>query len=339
MFKRSSVLKEFGPEGFKVREKVAEKPSLWEHGPAAGWTPDIFCLRMDADEYTEDSFSAYYPLFEKHRQAITIFFNAYSFEDAKDEVLRCNGLGIDVQSHAFYHYTYNDYASNRFNIRKAREFFASLGIDTRGFAAPLGRWNVSLMKALEDEGYEYSSDFAYDYMGFPSYPMLGKRRSSVMQIPIFPVAPELFFHESNCDARAVCAYYMDAIDELARHGLPVIIYAHTAPSMPGVPSLLREVADYAVEKKGLRPVSMTQLFLMWGKGRKRPGGERARQEREAAPGMPGEDFLGKPVRGGIKEALKDFVKDMIDFERITPGHDLKCGTVKRAVKLFARRIL
>jgi len=203
MLKSSRILKEFGPEGFKVRETVARIPSLDRHGLSYGWKPDIFCLRIDADEYTPDSFNPYYSVFERYMGAITIFFNINSFKDAKEHILRCRDMGIDIQSHAFYHHTYRDYASNRYNISKAKIFFQEIGINTTGFAAPLGRWNASFMKALEDEGYKYSSDFSYDYMGFPSFPFEQGKYSSVMQIPIFPVAPELFFQDKLLSLEAL----------------------------------------------------------------------------------------------------------------------------------------
>ncbi|MBU1084202.1 MAG: polysaccharide deacetylase family protein [Candidatus Omnitrophota bacterium] len=329
------MLKEFGPDNFKVREKVADRPSMGRYASSCAWGSDIFHLRIDADEYTEASFRTYYPVFEKHAKALTVFFNACSFRNSEKEVLKCRDLGIDIQSHAFYHYTYNDYASNRHNIHLAKEFFDSLGVETIGFAAPTGKWNASLMKALEDEGYKYSSDFSYDYMAFPSYPLLCRRPSRVMEIPIFPVAPELFFQGTPCEEEIVLEYYKNAIDGLIAGGLPVIIYAHTSPAIREVPSLLEEIADYAVGKKGLRPVSMTGLFHM-------TDGKAPVRENVSLPGetgkMPMENFSGRRVRPGIFSAVKDALKEAIDFERITPEEELKCGHVKKALKLLARKM-
>ncbi len=169
-------------------------------------------------------------------------------------------MGLDIQSHAFYHYTYNDYASNRFNIRKAKEFFLDLGIETTGFVAPYGKWNEQLAEALEDEGYRYSSEFSYDYMGFPSYPVVKGKVSKVLEIPVFPVAPELFVNEDmTCNPEKILEFYKTAIDELIDHGIPVIVYAHTHPLMSMIPSLLENIMDYAINEKGLKPVNMTRI--------------------------------------------------------------------------------
>ena len=332
-----SVLKEFGPEKLKVKEVVAERSSLGEYGRSLGWEPDIFCLRIDADEYTPDSFAAYYPLFDKCPEAFTVFFNANSFRDAGTEILRCRDIGLDIQSHAFYHYTYNDYASNRANISRAKEFFRGLGIDTVGFVSPTGRWNASLSKALEDEGYKYSSEFAYDYMAFPSYPLLGRRRSAVLEIPVFPVAPELFFEKdpAMCDTEKILEYYRSVIDEMIRHKLPVMIYAHTHPAMPKIPHILGEVLEYALSRKGLKPISMTGFFERWTKEITTASIEGNMPD---DTGMPPGEILGRPVSRHFLDQMKYAAKAVLDFERITPEKELKCGMIKKMLKLLARRI-
>jgi len=336
MIKRTGVIKEFGPETLKVTEEVSAAPSFGKHGASRGWKPDIFCLRIDADEYTDGSFSAYYPVFEEYADALTIFFNAFSFREAKDHILRCRDMGIDIQSHAYYHYTYDDYVSNRYNIQKAKEFFLEMGIDTKGFAAPLGRWNAHLMRALEDEGYAYSSDFSYDYMGFPSYPLRDGAPSSVLQIPIFPVAPELFFQDDNNDMEKVTRYFTDAIDELMRWDLPVIIYAHTHPLMPEIPSLLSNICRYAVRENVLTPVSMTGFYNKWNDEIRGASGSGLPAGKNIDPSG---KFSGRYVDLSPAEAFKDSIKNMIDFERTTPADELRCGAVKKMLKLFARRIL
>ena len=55
-------------------------------------------------------------------------------------------------------------------------------------------------------------------------------------------------------------------------------------------------------------------------------------------GVPGEEFTGRPVEPGAFEALKQFIKDAVDFERVTPDDELRCGTLKKTMKLLARKI-
>ena len=337
MLNRSVVLKEFGPKDFRVKEEVAENPSLHKYGQGRTWQPDIFCLRIDADEYTPESFDAYLPLFEKYASAVTIFFNAHSFLKGSDRILRCRDLGIDIQSHAFYHYTYNDYQSNLHNIRKAKLFFQDLGIDTIGFASPLGRWNKGLTRALAEEGYKYSSEFSYDYMGFPSFVSSGEGDSRVLEIPVFPVAPELFFQEEGSSPSQVVEYYKRAIDFLVGEYLPAIIYAHTNPSMPMVPFVLEKIVDYALNRKGLRPVSMTGMYDEWV-ANSASSDSVQNSDKEGTVDSDGE-FMGAPINLTAFENLKSKLKRAIDFERITPAEELCCRKDKKILKLFARKIL
>jgi len=314
---------------------VALEPSLRKYARLSPLEPDFFCLRIDADEYSPGSFDRYMPLFRKRSGAVTVFFNAFSFSGAPGRVLECRDIGIDVQSHAFYHYTYGDYRSNRYNIGKARRFFGGIGIETVGFAAPQGRWNVPLTRALADEGYLYSSDFSYDYMGFPSYPFPGE--NEVLQIPVFPVAPELFFRAGIEDPRLIAAYYKNAIDEMLRCALPVVIYAHTDPEMPSVPAILEEVSAYALEEKGLRPLSMTGYYRGWQKGKAAVrAGEKPATEEQTPPGP---EYRGERISLRGAERIKSAVKRFLDFERTTPAEELRCGAVKRTMKLLARKVI
>ncbi len=335
MRKKVSVLKEFGFEGLKVRETVAQEPTILKGGRRTGFPSDLFCLRIDADEYNKEAFEAYYPVFERYAGCITIFFNGNSFRTATDQILRCKATGLDVQSHSFYHYIYSDYESNRRNVAKARDFFSRLGIDTVGFAAPMGWWNHGLMKALEDEGYAYSSDFSYDYMSLPSYPRLGEVTSRVLEIPVFPVAPELFWEGNEPDVGAVFEYYKQAIDEMVRCGVPVIIYAHTSTGLSAIPGLLGAICRYALERKQLRPATMTGIYEEWTK--KGMQWFAAISGEREVPAVP-EEFIGREVKVPFFKSLKESIKKRIDFEKITPYEELECALPKKVIKLLARKL-
>jgi GT2 family glycosyltransferase/ubiquinone/menaquinone biosynthesis C-methylase UbiE len=261
--KPKAVLKEFGTNFVWGVEKVAKNPSLCLEAASKNVLSSRFCLRIDADEYYKESFACFYPLFEKTNKALTIFFNVNSFQYVQEHILRCKELGLDIQSHAYFHHTYNEYFSNRYNIKRAKNFFERIGIKTKGFAAPMGKWNWALMQALEAEGYEYSSDFSYDYLSLPSFPSYKRRTSKILEIPIFPVAPELFFQNKLFSQNDILAYYKDAIDEMIRLNLPVIIYAHTSTYGQQVVDLLNQITEYALKDKNLAPINMTSICKLW----------------------------------------------------------------------------
>lgn len=334
---RGAVRKEFGQKVLRVTEKVAREPICGKIGSRNNILNDVFSLRIDADEYSKDSFAAYHDVFRKQKEAITIFFCVNSFKNDPHEIIKCRDIGIDIQSHGYYHYTYRDYKSNRHNIHKAKFFLEKIGTVTTGFAAPSGKWNMNLMKALEDEGYKYSSDFSYDYLGFPTKPCVGNKSTGILEIPIFPVAPELFFQNTNCSVDEVFEYYKNAIDKMADCGIPVIVYAHTSLQYPQTPFLLEKIAGYAVSEKGLRPASMTDIYDAWSGAEAAGSSAVSIQAGGRMRVMLDEDLLGREVRRGAVETVKDALKDMIDFERTTPADELKCGMVKKTLKLLARK--
>ncbi|GEM_PF-1016958 len=333
---KRAVVKEFGAGHLRVREKVAETPGMRSPAGTKSRMSGIFTLRIDADEYEEKSFSGYSGLFEKYKDAITIFFNVNSFKNAAGEIKKCKQIGLDIQSHGFYHHTYSDYKSNRYNIRKAKVFFENLGVRTKGFASPMGRWNLPLMRALEDEGYAYSSDFAYDYLSLPTRPSMDRRYCGILEIPVFPVAPELFFQKRQCEISDVLGYYKSAIDEMIDCGLPVIIYAHTSVDHGEIPKLLEKIVDYAVPDKGLSPKNMTEVHDHWQRGVDHENGPAGNI---VSVKTPHPDFWGRPVNEPFYRKMKDRLKDIIDFERITPVDELRCNRIKKAMKILARNIL
>ncbi len=333
--KRGSVLKVFGNGASKVSEEVAKTPLITYMDSAETDYPNIFCLRIDADEYHSDTILSYNALFKKFHNAITIFVNAGNFKDKSGTIKGWAGDGIDIQSHGFYHHTYRDYKTNLHNIRKARLFFEGIGIFTKGFVSPAGRWNRGLSIALENEGYEYSSEFSYDYMGFPTYPMLKDRISKVLQIPVFPVAPELFLERGMNNVDEIVSYYKGAIDEMDACGLPVILYAHTS-RYAEVPVILKSVIEYAIFDKNLTPTNMTHFYQWW---KERPCGVPYPKQVRRSIKAPGSHYLGKTANSGYYKEAKRLLKKIIDYEKITPAEELYCSKFKKAAKLCVRKFL
>lgn len=333
--RRGSAIKIFDHDTMVVREEVARTP-LVNH--IKGMTidyPNIFCMRIDADEYHAETISSFNSLFSKYYEAVTIFVNASNFYNQRDLIKKWHNEGMDIQSHGFYHHTYADYASNRYNIHKARIFFEGLGIKTNGFVSPTGRWNPSLSQALEDEGYGYSSEFSYDYMGLPSYPSLGNQISNVLEIPVFPVAPELFLNTGINDIDRIVAYYTKGIDEMKACGLPVIIYAHTS-RYNEVPVILSKIAGYALSDKGLTPANMSSFYEWW---KNKPAGIQYPHQEKCVIRVPREQYLGKKTDSGYVVSLKNFIKRALDFERVTPDEELRCSHARKMLKMWARKFI
>ncbi len=303
----AACYKEFGPPSIKVRERVARSPRI-EAADRSNCLNGIFSLRIDADEYHSGSFSGFLELFKKYNSAITIFINVNSFEATPEEVINCQKAGLDIQSHGYYHHVYNDYQANLSNIRKAKDFFLKLGIKTKGFAAPMGKWNWNLMRALEKEAYEYSSDFSYDYLGLPSYPQINGKPAKILEIPIFPVAPELFFEKKQSELKAVIEYYKRSIDQMILNNLPVIVYGHTSVYGQGAITLLREIIEYALFEKKLLPKNLTDIARIWKENQ-----PLANNRIEKSIFQP--EILGKEIQLPLVKRIKKQAREILDPER------------------------
>lgn len=329
-----AAIKEFGFDTFKVRERVAVKP-LVSYGKRIRVVPkkflDSFVLRLDADTYP-NNFSEYLKVFSQSKECITIFFCASSFLDKKEAIKACQALGLDVQSHGFYHHVYNDFRSNLYNISKAKEFFLKLGIRTSGFSAPQGRYNLNLIRALEEEGYSYSSDFSFDYLGWPRHPAAKNNFFKVLEIPVFPVCPELFFYQ-GLPSDKILGYFKEALCELKRCNLPPLIYAHTS-SFSDNPKLLSNIVTFALGELQLKPITMTELYTIWDTYQKNfDEGSLMRVAVES----PHKYFLGEEVRINYYNRIKMSFKELIDYEVETPALELQCNPVKKVFKALIRK--
>ena len=62
---------------------------------------------------------------------------------------------------------------------KRKQLLRNSGFRMQGFAAPFGTWNDELGRAIVDCGFEYSSEFSYDYDNLPSLPQTSERRRCI----------------------------------------------------------------------------------------------------------------------------------------------------------------
>ena len=200
--------------------------------PALGFYPSgkrsLFSCRIDADEWDEAVCDPFFRKLKPYSRGVSVFFSAANYSGSPNTIRDCAAAGAEVLSHGYYHYTYRSARQNRLNLAKASEFLNGLGIFSRGFAAPHGRWNQGLQKVLEDLGYLYSSDFSYDYDSFPSYPFSRDGFSRVLQIPIHPVCSGVCLEASRSGFthQILLPYFKDVFLRKYYAGLPVIFYDH-----------------------------------------------------------------------------------------------------------------
>jgi hypothetical protein len=182
----------------------------------------LFCLRIDTDNGTSDQLKNLSLVLQRHEISATWFVDAKnhatsikSFADVHEQE-----LGV----HCFHHETFPDYERNVQNIRKAQELLQNSGFRMHGFAAPFGTWNNELGRAIVDCGFEYSSEFSYDYDNLPSVPRL-PGGDGALQVPIHPICIGSLKRHSYTSEQMI-RYFASVIERKIAVREPIIFYHH-----------------------------------------------------------------------------------------------------------------
>jgi hypothetical protein len=206
----------------------------------------------------------------------------------------------------------------------------------------MGRYNANLMRALENLGYRYSSDFSFDYLNFPHYPKLGKRFSKVLQIPILPICPELLLM-NNFTTKEIVEYYDEAITGLKKTNIPIIIYSHTDTRHQQTKKCLKQLLERIKDDDKLYKCNMSS-FASWCFSKE--DRKTAEQYGIINPAfisgvlkLPPQELLGVPLSLNPLAKIKKSIKELIDFERVTPAGELKGNSLAKGIKLFLRKLI
>lgn len=166
--------------------------------------------------------------------------------------------GQDVGVHCYEHQTYETFDANLANIAKAKRKLEQEGVSVRGFAAPFGAWNPELAKAIDQLGFEYSSEFAYLYDSLPLYPSTGEHTFETLQLPVHPVCIGSLLRVGYTETQ-MQEYFARVIDEkLSRHE-PLFFYHHpTHRSWNVVRFIFRHL-----ETRGIENITMLDFARWW----------------------------------------------------------------------------
>ena len=216
----------------------------------------LFCLRIDTDAGTEEQLKDLSQIVQ--RNGIT----ATWFVDTKNHAQIITSL-VDKQQqelgvHCFDHETYPDYESNVQNIRKAQALLRPFGFPLQGFAAPFGTWNDELGRAIADSGFEYSSEFSYDYDNFPSRPQL-LNGPGVLQMPIHPICIGSLKRHSYTNAQMI-RYFASVVERKIAVREPLMFYHHPRDMHLDVLEWLMQEMRYAKV-----PVKTMGEYASWWK--------------------------------------------------------------------------
>ena len=176
----------------RIRDAVQHRGGIWARlAPYPFPYQSAFNLRLDLDEPLEADYFQFAKARRPIDDCSTHFVstNAYGANPRVLDDLR----SVDPQSHGHHHFVYREAEANRANLERAHGLLADAGVTPEGFAGPHGRWNEGIDQVLEDLGYQYSSDFQLGYDDLPFFPWRGDRFSKVLQVPVHPLCEGVFF--------------------------------------------------------------------------------------------------------------------------------------------------
>ena len=152
----------------------------------------------------------------------TWFVDVQSHQSSMNQFSEMDGQEIGV--HCFKHQTFADYDRNVQNIQKAQAVLRNVKISPKGFAAPYGRWNEALARAIVDSGFEYSSEFSYDYDNMPGVPMLPERMGT-LQLPVHPICVGSLKRHGYSEEQMI-RYFAGVVQRKLRVREPIMFYHH-----------------------------------------------------------------------------------------------------------------
>ncbi len=184
---------------------------------------NVFSFRVDTDFGTQQEVGELYSLCQKNRIPATWFVETRTqakwirlFRDMKNQ---------EIGYHCYRHRIFPDDRKNRENIIQGLNILRSEGIYPKGYAAPYGEWNSSLGKILQEQQFEYSSEFELDYDDLPFYPYFNNSFSTVLQVPIHPVSIGNLRRARQTKEQYIL-YYKSVIREKLDSDNPILIYHH-----------------------------------------------------------------------------------------------------------------
>jgi hypothetical protein len=182
----------------------------------------IFCFRIDTDYATDEQLMDLSLIIRRNGVPAAWFIDTKSHNKSLKQFAALENQEIGL--HCFEHQTFETYQENLGNIHKAQSILHASNIHANGFASPYGRWNAELGRALVDAGFEYSSEFSYDYDNLPVKTQLS-RSEGILQIPIHPICIGSLKHQGYTDVQMI-RYFAEVIKRKLANRDSIVFYHH-----------------------------------------------------------------------------------------------------------------
>jgi len=230
-----------------------------------GQAGGVFGFRVDTDFGPRQDLEAVARLADRVGMTFSWYVNVGAHATHLDLFADLARRGHDIQLHCQRHTVYPDYERNLENFRYGKAAMSAAGITPVGVVAPFGEWNPNLNRALEEQGFEYSSEFCLAYDDLPFRPIVDGRLDKVLQVPVHPICLGRLV-AARASAAQMVAYFRSVVDlQVARHE-PCFLYDHPE-RIAQFSDVLADVLLYGKERCG----SVTTLteFAQWWQRRER----------------------------------------------------------------------
>ncbi|MDR3636728.1 MAG: hypothetical protein P4L84_23190 [Isosphaeraceae bacterium] len=248
----------------RLRLAIQHEGGLWARlAPYPYPYRSAFNFRVDLDEPAPDDYRRFARARRRVEDCCTHFVSTRAYGDQRavlDDLRR-----FDTQSHGHHHVIYRDPAANRRNLERAHDVLVQAGFTPGGFAAPHGRWNAGLDAALEDLGYQYSSDFQLAHDDFPFSPWRSDERrfSRVLQVPIHPVCEGLFLDTGPTPGRVIAEYLAAVVRSKVAAGETAFVYGHPERRLARFPEILSTLDATVAGNPLVWRVTLTAFAAWW----------------------------------------------------------------------------
>ena len=184
---------------------------------------NLFLFRIDTDFADLDDVKKLQRLLEKYAIRASWFIEANNGEKIRNFYSKLESQEIGL--HCYRHKVFNNYKRNFLNIKYGKKILQNHGIIPTGFVAPFGEWNDNLGMAIEDCGFQYSSEFSLSYDNLPFFSLINGRKSNVLQIPIHPISLGRL-RRSHFSQKEMISYFEQIIEKQVSMNEPIAIYHH-----------------------------------------------------------------------------------------------------------------
>ncbi len=205
---------------------------------------NLFALRIDTDGAPRMDIDTLHGIACSHDIGMSWFLDVKSHEKWLHHFSTMSRQEMGV--HCYEHRTYPTYEENLNNLRKARHIMETSGIPSYGMTAPFGIWNEGLAKAIDELGFEYSSEFSFAYDNLPIYPTYGSTRSKALQIPIHPICIGSLLKVGYSESKMIDYFRWVARQKFLKNE-PLFFYHHPSHKhWQVIESLVTTMKDYGI---------------------------------------------------------------------------------------------